>query len=279
MIHLEDEWTAQDGIKLYWQEWKPDQNHPCGIVLLVHGIGEHSGRYAHVAQALTDVGYVLLAFDQRGHGRSEGLRGDEMMGQICSDTSHFLDDAHNRYPSLPIFLYGHSLGGALVLYHCIANLPNITGVIATAPGLAADKGISPMTIRLVKILARVLPKTQIDNGLNRNLLSRDPQVIERYNNDPLVHGKVTARLGFDLLRVGQVVRESTTFPVPLLLIVGSEDKLIDAKVIQEFGKSLEGDVTVKVWDGLYHEVHNEPEQDQVFDFMIAWMNRVAANGK
>lgn len=276
MIHQQDEWKALDGMTIYWQEWKPDTGYPHGTILLVHGLGEHSGRYTHVAEAFTAAGYVLTAFDHRGHGRSAGRRGDESMEKTCQDITHFLQQSRQRYPNTPLFLYGHSLGGLMVLYYALATRPAVTGVISTAPALAADKGVSPVTVLMAKVMSRLAPAMQINNGLDRAALSRVPEVVEKYNADALVHNKITARFGLELLQSGKWVRKHTMFPVPLLLITGSADRIIDPQAVVQFGNALNGDVTVSVRDGFYHEVHNEPGQKTVLNDIIQWMDRTAA---
>jgi alpha-beta hydrolase superfamily lysophospholipase len=277
MIQREGEWKTPDGVNLYWQEWKPDTDFPCGVVLLVHGLGEHSGRYHHVAQAFTQSGYVLVAFDHRGHGRSGGVRGDDSMDLTCADISHFLGEIRREYSQQPVFLYGHSLGGLQVLYYVLIHKPQISGVISTAPALAADKGVSPVTILMAKVMSRLIPSMQIDNGLDRSNLSRTSEVIERYNNDPLVHGKITARFGMELMEMSKWTRSQQEFPLPLLLMVGSGDHIIDPKAVQVFGEGCKGDVTFRMLEGWYHEIHNEPEQEQILRDMIQWIDNIAAS--
>jgi len=276
MIHQEGDWLSQDGINRYWQEWKSETRYTCGVVLLVHGLGEHSGRYTHVAEAFTNSGYVLLGFDQRGHGRSGGARGDDRIDETCQDISHFLEEARRRYPDTPVFLYGHSMGGLMVLYYSLTAHPDIAGVIATAPALAADEGVSPMTILTVKVLSRITPGLQINNGLDCSALSRKPEVVERYKTDPLVHGKITVRLGRQMLEASKWVRENKEFPLPLLLMCGSSDRIIDPEAVRQFGSTVKGDITVNILDGFFHEVHNEPDQKIVLKSMVEWMDRTSA---
>jgi acylglycerol lipase len=276
MIHHEGDWKTQEGVKIYWQEWKPDNVIPCGVVLLVHGLGEHSGRYTHVAEAFTRSGYVLIGFDQRGHGRSDGVRGDETIAASSQDIKHFLEEIGKRYPHLPVILYGHSLGGLLVLKYTLEFQPKIKGVISTAPPLSAEKGVSSTTILMAKVMSRLAPKMQINNGLDRTGLSRIPEVVEKYNSDPLVHGKISARFGLQLMQAGKWVRDHSEFPLPLLLIAGSADRVVDPEAIQQFGSTLKGDITLQMLDGFYHEVHNEPEQKQVIQSMIYWIDRIVA---
>jgi acylglycerol lipase len=276
MIHLEGEWIAQDSVKIYWQEWKPETVTFCGVVLLVHGLGEHSGRYTHVAEAFTRSGYVLFAFDHRGHGQSDGVRGDETIAATSQDITHFLEEIDKRYPHVPVILYGHSLGGLLVLNYALEFKPKIKGVISTAPALSAEKGVSATTILMAKVMSRLAPKMQINNGLDRTGLSRIPEVVEKYNSDPLVHGKISARFGLQLMQAGKWVRDHSEFPLPLLLIAGSADRIVDPEAIQQYGNTLKGNITLKMLDGFYHEVHNEPEQKQVIRTMIDWIDRIVA---
>jgi alpha-beta hydrolase superfamily lysophospholipase len=273
MKHIEAEWKNDDGIQIYWQEWIPDTIAACGVVLLVHGLGEHSGRYTHVANAFTQSGYILTAFDHRGHGRSGGVRGDETLAATGKDITHFLDEIRHRYPHLPIFLYGHSLGGLIVLHFILKNQPKISGVIATAPALAADKGVSPATILMAKVLSRLAPAMQINNGLNRNDLCRIPEVVEKYNTDPLVHPKITVRLGHEMMQAGKWIVSHSDFPLPLLLISGSSDRIIDPEAVRQFGESLSGDITIKILNGYYHEVHNDPLAEEVLRDIIGWINQ------
>jgi alpha-beta hydrolase superfamily lysophospholipase len=277
MIQQEGNWKSPDGVSIYWQEWKPETDLPCGVVLLVHGLGEHCGRYHHVAEAFTQSGYALVAFDHRGHGRSEGVRGDDNMDLTCADITHFLEDIGHNYSQQPVFLYGHSLGGLQVLYYVLKHKPQISGVISTAPALAAEKGVSPVTILMAKVMSRLMPTMQIDNGLDRSNLSRNSDVIERYNNDPLVHGKITARFGMQLMQTSKWTRDHSEFPIPLLLMVGSGDHIIDPKAVQDFGENCAGDVTFQLLNGWYHEVHNEPEKKQILREMIQWMDNIVAS--
>jgi acylglycerol lipase len=273
--------TATDGLSLYFQGWEPE-NSPAAAVCLVHGLGEHSGRYGHVAAALNQAGYALLAFDLRGHGRSGGQRGHSpTCAAMLDDVDQLLGQAAARFPGRPRFLYGHSLGGGLVLCYVLrccspANgreVPDLAGVIATGPTLRTAFAPPAWKLAVGKVTYNLLPAMSMPNGLDRSALSRDPLVVELYNRDPLVHDRLSARLGMDILRSGELALEhAAQLPVPLLLMHGAEDRITSAGASREFADRSNGMCTLKIWDGLYHEIHNEPDKQQVLEYMIAWLN-------
>ena len=194
-MHTELSWKARDGITLYAQEWKPEGEpaaQPAAVVCLVHGIGEHSARYAHVADAFTRAGYALISFDLRGHGRSEGPRGHTPSFEMfMADIDLLLDEARRRYPGIPRFLYGHSLGGLLVLNYALRRKPDLQGVIATSPGLRTSITEQKTKILLSNVLGSTLPTLSLSTGLDATQISRDPDVVTAYLADPLVHDQAT----------------------------------------------------------------------------------------
>jgi acylglycerol lipase len=278
--HFDFTRQSADGLPLHFQGWEP-QASPAAVICAVHGLGEHSGRYAHVAESLNRAGYALLAFDLRGHGTSGGQRGHSPTWEaMLDDIDGMLVEAATRYPHLSSFLYGHSLGGELVLCHSLRNSPRANGqnhrapkgVIASGPSLQTAFAPPGWKVAVGKVTYRLLPTMSMSNGLDRSALSRDPRVVERYNADPLVHDRVTARLGMDLLWNGERALElAAQFPLPLLLMHGSADRIASIEASREFARRSDGQCTLKIWEGLYHEIHNELEQAQVLDFMIAWL--------
>ncbi len=273
MEHVEKPISLAGGKSIYTQEWKPD--HAKAAVVLVHGLGEHSGRYQHVAGAFNRAGYALLAADLPGHGQTGGPRGHIPSYEVALDLiSCMLDEARSRYPGLPVFLYGHSMGGNLVLYYGLQRQPNLAGMICTSPGLGVTEPVPGWKVLLGRILYNMLPAFQMDNGLDVNNLSHDPRVIEKYKNDPLVHGKVSARLGLDVIGNGEyIVAHAAEFPpIPLLLMQGSQDHIVNPPATERFAKRTGALLTYKVWDGLYHELHNEPQQGEVIAYMIGWLD-------
>jgi len=272
MEHSEFNWRTADGLQLFAQGWQPE-GVPRAVVCLVHGLGEHSGRYAHVAAALTQAGYALLGFDLRGHGKSEGARGHApSYDALRDDIAHLLEEAVQRFPFHPCFLYGHSLGGTLALNYALRRRPQLAGVIATAPLLRTAFAPPAWKLTLGRLLYNLWPALPMGNELDPQGLSHDSEVVRAYSNDPLVHARISARLGMDMLWAGEwALEHAAEFPLPLLLMHGGADPLCSAEASRQFADRVPGDCTFKLWDGFYHEIHNEPEKEQVFDFMIAWL--------
>lgn len=273
MSHIE--FTKQaDNLPFYFQGWQPETA-PKAVVCLVHGLGEHTGRYAHVAAALNDAGYAVLGFDLRGHGKSGGRRGHTpSYDTLMDDIGRLLDEAATRYPGLPRFLYGHSLGGNLVLTYALRRRAAIAGVISTSPGLRVANPLPAAQLALAKVMNKLYPSLQMANGLALDGLARDPEVIRAYTGDPLVHNKISVRLAMGMFEAGEwVIAHAAEFPVPLLLMHGTADKLTSAPASQEFAAKAGSVCTLKLWEGFYHETHNEPEKAEVLGFMIDWLDR------
>lgn len=272
MNYVDVQWQSTDGLQLVGRSWKPDSE-PRAVVCLVHGLGEHCGRYQHVAAELMEAGFAVLACDQRGHGRSGGKRGvipsyDALMDEI----GLLLEQASQRYPGKPRFLYGHSLGGNEVINHALRRKPALAGVIATSPGLRTAFKPPAAQLAVGRLMNKVWPAFTMPNGLELAAISRDPAVVEAYKQDPLVHDRLSARLGIETLETGEwAIAHSGEFPVPLLLMHGTADRLTSYEASREFaGKA--PNCTLKLWDGLYHETHNEPEKDAVIATIVAWVN-------
>ncbi len=268
-------WKTADGMNLFWHLSAPEAE-PRGVIVLVHGLGEHCLRYQHVAEKFVAAGYALLGFDHRGHGRSDGVRGHiASYDLVMGDIQHFLDEAAARFPGKPRFIYGHSMGGNFTLYFLLNKKPNLAGAIVTSPGLAVAKPVSPVTLLLGKIMYKLNPSMKLSNGLDRSGLSRDPNVEKVYSADPLVHGFISARLALDMLNNGQwIIAHANELALPLLLMQGSADRLVNPPSTAQFAASVKRpDFTFKMWDGFYHELHNEPEKDQVIQMMVDFLNQ------
>jgi alpha-beta hydrolase superfamily lysophospholipase len=274
MQQIEFSWKTNDGLNIYAKEWKPDGNVK-GVVALVHGLGEHIGRYDHVAEAFGKAGYAMVGFDQRGHGKSDGVRGYESYDKAMEDITRNIQNARDRYPGVPVFLYGHSLGGNLVLYYTLTQKPELKGVIATSPGLATAEPLAPALLLVTKLLYRLAPSAKIKNGLDLAGLSHDPQVAEKYVADPLVHPFISPRLALDMLNAGNYcVEHASEFPLPLLLMQGTADRLVSPKRTKDFAMAAPlSKITYKEWEGFFHEMHNEPQKADVINTMIGWMDQ------
>jgi alpha-beta hydrolase superfamily lysophospholipase len=277
MQHLEWDRQSADGVKLYAQLWSPDRQAK-GAVTLVHGFGEHSARYAHVAAALTSAGYALLTGDHRGHGRSQGLRGHApTYDHLMDDIAALVAETERRFPGLPQFIYGHSMGGNLTLNYVLRRRPRLAGAVVTAPWLRLAFEPPRWKVAIARAMDRVYPALLQDTGEDYTVLSRDPRVGQAYAADPLRHGKMSARMFNGLYSAGLwALDHAAEFPLPLLLMHGGADQLTSPAASREFAAKLPG-CTFKIWDGLYHEIHNEPEQDQVLATIVGWLDeRVAA---
>ena len=277
MNRFEDWWEEKDGTRFFLQGWEPDQK-PKALVALVHGLGEHTGRYAHVGKVLTDSGYILVGFDLRGHGRSGGSRGHApSLGTYMQDIRQFFGLLEKRYAGLPHFLYGHSLGGLLVLAYTIQYGAPLRGAVSSGPGLRSALQEQKTKVAIVRLLGSFLPTMTLQSGLDASAISRDTAVVEAYKNDPLVHDSASLGFGKAALHAIDICFErAREFPVPLLIMHGKSDTIAYSSGSEEFAGLLRAagkDVTLKLWDDLYHEVHNEPEKEDVLKFMVAWLDR------
>ena len=267
-------WKTRDGLRLHGSTWCSEIE-TSAVICLVHGLGEHSGRYAHVSAFLNRAGYTVAAFDLRGHGRSEGPRGHAFCYEtLMDDIADFVAIVRARHLETPLFLYGHSFGGNLVLNFALRRRPDVCGVIATAPGLQPAFEVPSWKKNLGGFLSHLWPSYSMPNGLEVKALARDPEVVEAYRGDPLVHEQISIRLAFNLLEAGSwALKHASEFPCGLLLMHGSRDRIASYEASREFGRRAGACCNLKIWDGLYHEIHNEPEQERVLRYMCDWLTR------
>lgn len=274
--HAEGRFTGAARKQIYWQAWLPEGK-PAGVVVLVHGYAEHSGRYRHVAERLVSAGYAIYAPDHHGHGKSEGARANvNRMSEVVSDLDHVVRMAAAKHPELPVFLVGHSMGSLITLDYVTKTSTGSGYPLAGAAvsGTAIDISIVSAPERLVaSILSGFVPNLGVI-PLKTADLSRDPQVVAAYDSDPLnYHGRIKARTAAEVLgttdKVGDRLPEVR---LPILIMHGTDDKgaaVSGARLIAE--KASSDDVTLKLYDGLYHEIFNEPEQDIVLGDLLDWL--------
>lgn len=275
MRHTEDTFRAFDGETLHHQAWLPDTP-PKAVIVLVHGLGEHAGRYQHVAEALVDAGYAVRAYDHRGHGRSTGKRAFvKHYDELLRDLHQFRRAVEGEHPGTPLVLLGHSMGGNIVMGYALGNQDGIAALVLSGPALQVGDDFSPLQLKVFGAIAKVAPGLR-PQGLSADAISRDPAVVEAYLADPLVYtGKISAGLGAALIGAMQ------SFPdryhelrLPILVLHGTDDQLADVAGSRELAaKAVDADLTAKYYDGLYHEVFNEPERDQVLADLVAWLDR------
>lgn len=278
MHRTEGTLTAFDGLTLHRQSWRPDGD-PRGVVMLIHGLGEHAGRYEHVAAALVEAGYAVHAIDHRGHGRSEGKRTFvKSYDEYLRDLGSFRRAVEDEEPGLPLVVLGHSMGGNLAVGHVLGNQDGLAGMALSGPALDAGDDFSPVQVKILGVIAKVAPGFR-PQGLDADAISRDPAVVEAYRDDPLVYtGKISAGVGSALL--GAMESFPPRYPdltLPVLLLHGTEDRLasISGSKALEAGAT-NADVTAHYYDGLFHEVFNEPEREQVIGDLIRWLDGVVA---
>lgn len=269
---MEWNWKSFDGLGMFSRGWAPEGK-PKAVIVLVHGLGEHCGRYDHVGRMLAENGYALLAFDLRGHGKSGGQRGHTpSVEAFMKDIDEMFVQASTRYPGVPQFIYGHSLGGILVLNYVLRRKPALAGALVSSPGLRTALEGQKAKVALARLLGSLMPTGGFPSGLDANMISRDPQVVERYKQDPLVHDKITFGMARQLMdAIAWAFEHAGEFSVPLLLMHGTADQIAFDRGSKEFAASVKGDCTLKLWEGLYHEPHNEPEKQEVFQFMLDWL--------
>ncbi len=271
MKHFEDRFVG-DGTQFYMQGWEPE--HPKAVAALVHGQGEHTGRYAHVGSGLSEAGYTLVGFDLRGHGRSDGQRGHSPGYEtLMDDVARFLQQVATRYPELPVFLYGHSLGGAIVVNFALRRKADLVGVIATGP--LFKLAFEPPAIKLILagVMNSIFPRFSQDSGLDHTALSRDPEIVRAYEADPLVNGRITARHFYGFHNAGLwALEHAEELSLPLLLMHGTADRITSESASREFARKAGPLVTFHAWEGFFHELHNEPENAEVIRTMIEWMD-------
>lgn len=278
MKTFEATWDGKDGTQFLLQGWEPEFGKPKAALALIHGLGEHTGRYAHVGNALTGSGYALIGFDLRGHGKSGGARGHfASLDTVLQDIRQFLQQVTRLDPETPQFLYGHSIGALLALAYALQFRGGLKGVIATGASLRSPLEEQKAKIAMVNLLGSIVPGLTLPSGLDPNTISRDPEVVKKYIADPLVHDR--ASLGFGKAALNAIelcFTRAREFRLPLLIMHGAADTLTYPSGSEDIAKlAREGgaDVTLKVWDGLHHEIHNEPEQTEVFRTMIDWLDR------
>jgi len=246
---------------------------PRAVILLVHGLGEHAGRYAGWAARFNGIGVTLRAFDLPGHGRSEGRWGVIPSGEKVYDTiDKMSSEISSEFPGVPLFIYGHSLGGGIVLNYLIRRKPAVTGAIVTSPWVILSETPPPLKAFIANLAGSLVPGMTQPSGLRIEHLSSDPEVAKAYTNDPLVHGLISAGLYRWMTSAAEeTLARATEIRVPLLLVHGRNDMITSPSgSVQVAGSAPKA--TLKLWDEGYHELHNDPLKEDHFDFITEWMD-------
>lgn len=274
MRSREGHFRTRDGLELFCQSWHPDASSKA-VLAITHGHGEHCGRYRNVIGHFVPRGYTVYAYDLRGHGRSPGRRGSiRSWDNFRQDQASFLEFVSQREPGLPLFAYGHSLGGLIVLDHVLRSPEGLKGAIVSGPVLGPP-GIPPILLSLSRLLSKAVPGLTMNTGLDATALSRDAAVVEAYRSDPLVHSKANARLGTELIDTAAWVQaHAGDLRLPLLIVQGELDRLCRPADTRRFVSQLSfPDVQHIEYPGGFHEPHNDIEFPRVMADLEAWLSR------
>jgi len=262
--------------KLNLELYSSSVKKPRVVIFLVHGMGEHARRYTHVAEYFKNVNIAMVAIDLRGHGSSQGKRGHmPSFEHMMSDLKLALSEIFSSYRGVPVVLYGHSMGGNLILNYLLRDTQGIIGAIVTGPYLRLGFEPPKWKVLLAKLSANIYPALSQPTGLEKIALARSPQVIQEYENDPLVHDKITASFFINIHQAGiDAIDRSTELAIPILLMHGAKDRLTSPAGSKEFYSNAGPNVSFHLLEELYHEIHNEPENNDVFQTQLLWMEEL-----
>ena len=267
-------WKQAAGQEIFAQSWLPDTA-PKAIYCIIHGQSDHSSRFTHMAAYMVEKGFAVYAADLIGHGKSGGKRGHMLHFEEYLETVDALIDlALKASPGLPVFLYGQSMGGNVVINHALRGTDKVKAYIASSPWIRLAFEPPAWKVGLGKMMKSIYPALSQPTGLNADFLSHDKQVVSDYVNDPLVHGKITASAFFETLQAGlQIPDKASHLKTPMLILHGSEDKITSSIASKSFAEMRPDLITHKLFDGCYHELHNESVKEQVFETIVQFIEK------
>jgi acylglycerol lipase len=273
MKHREGKFKGYKDLNLYYQCWLPDGK-PKAVLLVAHGLAEHSGRYKNLVDYFVPKGYAVYALDYRGHGKSEGMRSYvDRFDDYVTDLKTFFDMVRKEQPNAKIFLVGHSMGATIGVPYAVEHQEELAGLIVSGPTLVASATVSPALIVMAGVVSAILPKMGV-TVLDASTISRDRAVVEAYVNDPLVfRGKIPARTGAELARMWKTLPDQMPrIKLPILIMQGTDDRLANPESSQLlYRRAGSKDKTLKLYEGFYHEIFNEPEHKRVMADVEAWL--------
>ncbi len=256
---------------LAFYAWPNAPENPRAAVLLLHGLGEHMGRYGHVASALQAAGYVVFGYDHHGHGLSSGVKGSLPENNQLVNDLHFVIDHVRSQVTGPLVLMGHSMGGLIAAEAAVQHQHEIDLLVMSSPALGADTNL--LQKLLLFTLPSILPNVRIDNGVKAQWIARDETAVRDYQNDHLVHRKISARLASWILRTGEkIVQHADSWKVPTLLLYSGTDKLVRSKSSDLFAECAPSHlVEAHCFKDMYHEILNDPEKEKVLTTLVRWL--------
>jgi alpha-beta hydrolase superfamily lysophospholipase len=281
--HTSAQFTGAGEERLHLQAWLPAGLDPAGprpdptaVVAVVHGYGDHGGRYAWLGEDLAARGHALYACDLRGHGHATGRRGQiGRFDEYLVDTEAFLDEVRRAQPGKPLFLLGHSMGGLVCARLAEVRPPQVAGLVLSSPFLQLAEAVPPSRVVGLKALAKVWPNRDIGNTVRAEQISHDRSVVEAYVTDPLVHHVAPARWAAQVLSAQDVtMAEAEKIVLPLLVLYGTEDHVVDVAFIEAlYDRAASADKRILRYEGFYHECFNETGRERVFDDLAAWLEQ------
>ncbi len=255
------------GRTLHTVSWNPASSARC-VIGIVHGLGEHSQRYAPVAERLVAEGFSVWGYDQQGHGRTGGKL--PSFQTLLDDVDAYVRHLKTLHES--VFLYGQSLGGGLVVHYALRKTPDLGGVVASSPLLQTTEQPPAWKLMVARTLGKLWPSMTLPTGIDAHQLSHDEAAVRRYLEDPLVHRKISAALGVSMLEAGEwSMAHASQLKTKMLLMHGSEDKITSAKSSQRFAQDAGGACAFRLWEGLFHDLHFETEKDKVLQCVCDWI--------
>jgi acylglycerol lipase len=273
MKHQEGFFKGVRGANIYFQSWLPESE-PRAVLLIVHGLAEHSGRYTNVVDHFVPLGYAVYGVDHFGHGKSDGKRVYvERFDDYTNTLKIYFDMIHGWQPDKPIFLVGHSMGGLISAVYLLDHQAELAGAVLSGPAVKIPNHVTPAMLIVGKMLSALIPKFGL-LPLDAVGVSRDPAVVQAYVSDPLVHrGKATARLAAEMLKAIQTISgQAARITLPIMIVQGSADRLVDpAGARMLYGAVSSADKEIRIYNGFYHEVFNEPEHDKVLHDVKIWL--------
>jgi acylglycerol lipase len=264
--------TTKDRKNLFVQSWIPEEDKK-KLIILFHGLGEHSSRYEHWAELFTQKGYTFLSMDLRGHGKSEGKKGHtKSMDQLLDDIDLLCDKANEIFPEYKKIIYGHSMGATLVLNHVILRNRPFDAIIITSPWLKLIDEPSPVVLKLVGIFQKIFPSLALSNRLKAEQISSDPQVVREYATDPLIHDRISLRMFHVIYNGGfHALRNVYKINYPMLVMHGKKDTILSYKASENYVMNTSKHIHLKLWENQFHELHNELIKLEVFEYIINWL--------